>query len=166
MTRHFDKAVASAIDTPGPLWRRSIVAIAGWLKVLLPVAALLWVAWRVVNGFITGAEDRTAYVGLDFMVNGLLLAGVGWLMPAIIEKILKPSLPDAVYRSLHQALKDGLGEIQQRVAAEITSIKDSRKGFQTTCQQLEQEINGFLNTQHKPQNPALDKILMSASDQA
>jgi len=165
MTRHFDKAVAAAIDTPGPRWRRFIVALAGWLKILLPVAALLWVTWRVISGFIAGAEDRSAYVGLDFMVNGLLLAGVGWLIPVIIEKILKPSLPDAVYRLLHQGLKDGLDEIQQRTAAEVASVKKTRKRYQTTCQQLEQEIHDFIIAQEKPKNPALEKVLMSASGQ-
>ena len=165
MTRHFDKAIASAIDTPGPLWQRIIVTTAAWLKILLPVAALLWIAWRVINGFVTGAEDRTAYVGVDFMVNGLLLAGLGWLIPMIIEKVLKPSLPDAVYRSLHQGLKDGLDEKRLQTTAKIDSIKESRERRQKECLQLEQEITSFVATQEKPHSPVLDKVLMSVLDE-
>jgi len=164
MTRHFDKSVTAAIDNPGPLWQRTVVRIASWLKILLPLAALLWVAWRVVNGFISGATDRSAYVGIDFMVNGLLLAAVGWLIPMVVVKILKPSLPDAVYRSLHKGLKESLGEIKQRSKAEVDSIEESRIHHQKSCQTLLQDINGFIVPLDKPVNQSLEKILRTVTD--
>ena len=162
MTRHFDESVASAIETPGPLWQRFILKAASWLKIFLPVVALLWVAWRVLNGFITGAEDRSAYVGIDFMVNGILLAVLGWLIPMILEKALTPSLPDAVYRSLHKGLKNALAEVKQDAMANIESLEGDRDRHLSTCLKLKSEVSNLVAASEKPTDAALQNILLSA----
>jgi len=115
VTAHLDQSVSDAIKAPGTKAQRLIAMFASVLKIVLPVLALVWVAWRVVNGFITGAEDRSAYVGIDFLVNGLLLAGLGWVLPMVVEKIFVPSLPDSIYRALHGGLQSALDEMRQQV---------------------------------------------------
>jgi len=160
--RHLNKSVAAAIKTPGTAAQRLIAKSATILKIVLPILALVWVAWRVVNGFITGAEDRSAYVGLDFLVNGLLLAGLGWLLPFLVEKVFVPSLPESIYRALHNGLKNGLGQIEEQTQNGLLEISEERKAHQSNCTALQQRIDKLLNTATEVPDQMLSRVLMTA----
>jgi len=163
ITTHLDQAVNDAIKTPGTKAQRFIAMTAAVLKIVLPVLALLWVVWRVVNGFIAGAEDRSAYVGVDFLVNGFLLAGLGWVLPMVVEKIFVPSLPDSIYRALHGGLKNGLDEMHQQVQPALTKISEEQNNYRSECMDLQQRIDKLLADASKTPDPMLSKLLMSGS---
>lgn len=163
ITTHLDQAVNDAIKAPGTKAQRFIAMTAAVLKIVLPVLALLWVVWRVVNGFVAGAEDRSAYVGVDFLVNGLLLAGLGWVLPMVVEKIFVPSLPDSIYRALHGGLKNGLDEMHQKVQPALTKISEEQNNYRSECMDLQQRIDKLLADASKTPDPMLSKLLMSGS---
>ena len=121
-------------------------------------------AWRVVNGFISGAEDRGAYVGLDFLVNGLLLAGLGWLIPFIVEKVFVPSLPDSIYRALHSGLKNGLRQIEQQIQPGLEKIIEERGTRQSNCSVLIERIAALSGTAAAVPDLKLDRVLMAAPE--
>ena len=158
---HLNQSVAAAIKSPGTPGQRLVAKSAFVLKIVLPLLALVWVAWRVVNGFISGAEDRSAYVGLDFLVNGLLLAGLGWLIPFIVEKVFVPSLPDSIYRALHTGLKNGLQQIEQQVKIGLDQISDQRTTHQSNCVELQQQIDKLLSTATKSPDHLLSRVLVT-----
>ena len=163
MSRQLNQSVAAAIKAPGTAAQRLVAHAAKVLKIVLPILALVWVAWRVVNGFISGAEDRSAYVGLDFLVNGLLLAGLGWLIPWMVEKVFVPSLPDSIYRALHSGLKNGLQQIEQQTNGGLLKISEERKSHQSGCAELQQRIDKLLSTATEAPDPVLSRVLMSTS---
>ena len=81
VARNLDQSVDAAIKSPGTKSQRLIATLTTAAKIVLPLLALVWIAWRVVDGFVTGAEDRSAYVGLDFLVNGLSVSYTHLTLP-------------------------------------------------------------------------------------
>ena len=134
------------------------------LQILLPVAALGWIAYRVVMGFVAGAEDRTAYVGLDFFVNGLLLAGLGWLIPWVVKKVFVPSLPDTVYRSMHTALQSTLKDIKQQMQTALNKTAEKQEALQAAAVDLDQRIDKFVANAGELPDPALSRVLLTARE--
>ncbi len=163
ITQHLKQAVESTIASPGTQWQRLLSKAAGILKIALPLVALAWVSWRVINGFIAGAADRADYVGLDFLVNGLLLAGLGWLIPMMIGKLLVPSLPDAIYRELHHGLRNGLAEVAQHAQLQLAEINKVRLEHTAKCTKIDQKIEQFIASTDQA-DPTLGRVLMSAPD--
>jgi len=58
-----------ALLKPGSPWQRLVVSAMSYLQVLLPLLVVLWIVYRALNGFIGGASDRTAYVGMDELLQ-------------------------------------------------------------------------------------------------
>ncbi len=163
ITQHLKQAVETTIESPGTQWQRLVAKLAGILKIALPLLALAWVSWRVINGFIAGAEDRAAYVGLDFLTNGLLLAGLGWLIPMMVGKLFVPSLPDSIYRELHGGLRTGLAEVEQQVQLKLVEINDARLEHAANAAHIDQRIEQFIASADQA-DPSLDRVLMSSPD--
>ncbi len=161
---HLKASVNSTIEAPGTQWQRLVAKGSSLLKILLPLAALAWVAFRVVNGFIAGAADRTAYVGFDFLVNGLLLAAIGWVIPFMVEKLFVPSMSDSVYRGLHRGLQSGLAELKRQLKVNLTDINQERHRLQTFSAELDQKIEQFLAASVQKSDPQLSRVLMTAAD--
>ncbi len=164
VSKHLNQSVKAAIDEPGSKSQRLIAKVAYAAKIVLPLMALLWVAWRVVNGFINGAEDRSAYVGLDFLVNGLLLAGLGWVIPMIVEKVFVPSVPESVYLALHKGLKEGLQEVGKTLLPTLQTMNGDRNRYLSTGSGIVERINKLLTQASLAPDPAVNLVLKSAAD--
>ena len=162
VTQQLQHSLDSAIKAPGLLWQRWLSRIASVLKILLPVLALVWVTWRVINGFIAGATDRSAYVGLDFLVNGMLLALLGWLIPMLTEKILVPSMPETVYRSLHQGLDNGLALIKEQFNERLESVNQERERLLSTGSDLGVRIDQLVSDSRITDDPVLRRLMLAA----
>jgi len=116
------------------------------------------------SGLSLCVEDRSAYVGVDFLVNGLLLAGLGWVLPMVVEKVFVPSLPDSVYRALHGGLNNGLDELHQQLQPALTKISEERNNYRSDCANLQHRIDKLLEHVSKSPDPMLSKLLMSGSE--
>lgn len=121
-------ALDKAITNPGSPVQRKAIAVLERLQWLLPLAAVLWVGYRIVSGFVAGAADSAAYVGMDFFVNGLLLVGVSWCFPWLIMKLLKPTIAKSVYVGLGDGLDTGLqhGATKYRERLQEVSLERNR----------------------------------------
>ena len=161
VSRHLNLSVEAAINNPGTQSQQLIAKGASVAKTVLPLFAFLLIAWRVVDGFISGAEDRSAFVGLDFLVNGLLLAGLGWIVPVIVERVFVPSIPDSVYRALHKGLMDGLQERQQSIQLSLEKIKNDRKQYLTEVSTLLQRTGQLLDIADDAPDPIVKRVLKS-----
>lgn len=161
IARHLKQSVEAAIASPGTKTQRLVATIASAAKVVLPLLALVWVAWRVVNGFVSGAEDRSAYVGLDFLVNGLLLAALGWIIPMIVERVFVPSLPDSIYRALHTGLESGLQELQGSMLPAINKVSEQKEHYLEKSQVILKRIDHLLDVVAETPDQALKRVLRS-----
>ncbi len=149
------------LQNPGPRWQRGVLTLLKWLQWLLPSAAVSWIAYRIINGFVAGAADSAAYVGLNFLVNGMLLVAIAWLGPWLLTRLLKPSVPKSVYSGLQLAVTKGLelgaGNYRDRlklVDAEKSQLLDS-------AHELHKRISKVLGRSVVLENPDLNDLLLS-----
>ena len=83
--------------------------------------------YRALAGFISGASDRAAYVGLDFLINGLILGGISWLVPWLLAYMLKPSIPRSVNRGLYKAVSFAVEQTNDDCAEVFDSVVAERE---------------------------------------
>jgi len=159
-TQRFRDSVDTALDAPGTWWQRFLGRAASALKIVLPLLAGIWVAYRIINGFIVGAEDQTAYVGFDFVANGLLLIGLGWLIPFVIERMVVPSTSDTVYRELHNGLQRGLEDFENQTVDAVAPLDEQRQHYRNQLQALCEDIDQFVQSTNGPVDAVLQNTLM------
>lgn len=154
----------AALLNPGPAWQRMAVTGAGYLKFVLPLLVLLWIVYRALDGFIDGADDRSAYVGMDFLVNGLILGVISWLVPWLLSLLLKPSVPEAVNKELHQALTDALSESSSEAAREFDALAAQREKLLRRGEPLQQQIQRMCDRSAILQDADLNQLLLAGTE--
>lgn len=107
---------------PGQLWQRKLYSLMNLLCLLLPLGALGWISYRVITGFAAGSSDPSAYLSSNFAVNGILLLGVSWLLPALAHTWLKPSREQAVLQGLVQGVENVMQQTHQDIAHSLTQL--------------------------------------------
>jgi GTP-binding protein EngB required for normal cell division len=142
---HWPEAVRKTLSNPGRPWQQTLQVVLGWLKVILPLAALGWVVSRVITGFINGASDAAAYVGTDFLTNGLLLVLLAWVLPVIAAYLTRPSLPNSVTETLHHELKREMTQASDEYRAALQRLSKERKEYCAEAQALEQKVASSLS---------------------
>ena len=66
-------------------------------------------------------------MGLDFLINGLILGGISWLVPWLLAYMLKPSIPRSVNRGLHKAVLLAVEQTSDDCAEVFDSIVAERE---------------------------------------
>ncbi len=97
-------SLSLALLHPGKIWHRRAHKLMGRLCLLLPLASLGWISYRVVSGFVAGSSDPSAYLNSNFAINGALLIGVSWLLPAMAHTYLRPSTEAAARQGMHNGM--------------------------------------------------------------
>lgn len=150
--RDFAPLVQDALDRslahPGHKLQRTLHKGFGLLCVILPLAAMGWIAWRVVNGFAVGGSNPAAYLGSNFAVNGALMLALAWLMPAFIQRKLQPSREKAALRGLQQGLDIALAEVEQ-------AVDNGLKQLRSQADTLRQRYNALWESLATPQTHSL-----------
>ena len=123
LPRLVDDALARSLAAPGSRVQRFAHRLCGALAGVLPLAAMLWIGWRVVGSFGRGADDPTAYLGSDFAVNGALLLALSWLLPLFLQFRLAPSHQRAAARGLKAGAARALEEVRHVVGEAIETAR-------------------------------------------
>ena len=110
-----EAAIQQSIAAPGTKLQRTLHRMLGWLCWLLPLAAMGWVGFRVINVFRLGANDPAAYLSSNFAIHSLLLLGLAWLVPTFLFIKLKPSREKAAARGARL----GIGRINEHVNLQV-----------------------------------------------
>lgn len=118
-----DDALAQSLALPGSRWQRRLLALLSTLSLLLPLAAMAWIAWRVISGFADGGSDPTAYLGSNFAINSALLLGLSWLLPTFLHRKLSPSREKAALRGARQGMSDALAQTSAAIGTALTSLQ-------------------------------------------
>ncbi len=112
-------SVHQSLAIPGTRAQRYLHRALIYLAGLLPLGAMLWVGFRVVNAFWLGGVEPSAYLGSDFAVNSALLLGLAWLAPTFLARKVQPSRQSAASRGLQAGLQLALqtthDELQQAI---------------------------------------------------
>lgn len=129
-------AMNHALLHPGQAWQRKLYALMNLLCLLLPLAALGWISYRVISGFAAGGSDPSAYLSSNFAVNGALLLGVSWLLPALAHTWLKPSREQAALQGLEQGINNVMEQTHQHVADSLAQLGRQAEHLRDDYRQL------------------------------
>lgn len=137
--------VAAAVAAPGPHWQRLLQKGLSMLSMVLPIAAILWITYRIVSGFVDGAGDPAAYLGTGFLTNSLLMVGVAWLLPWLASHFSRPSVPRAVARVLFEQLDKDLELPAARYRDSLAALSEQRAELHQQASTLQKDIDAALS---------------------
>ena len=156
----WQQVVSRAVAKPGLPWQRALHSVCHWAKWLLPLAVVCWIAYRVFDGFVDGATDRTAYVGVDLLVNGLMLTAIAWFIPVAASQLLKPSVPRSIERALAGALQQDLESFARPYRAAFDRVAEERRQLHGRTTKLLDSTRQMQDRFSVLQNSELDNLLM------
>jgi hypothetical protein len=153
------QSLRQGLARPGTAWQRTLRRGTGAALSLLPVAALLWVSFQVVTGFLHGATGQAAYLGIDFAINSLLLVLVAWLLPYLLHRRLRPSTETTVIRALRTGLELGLEELNGKTEAAFTAASEERGVLFSEAGDLLEELNRHGGAPHPAPSATVARLL-------
>ncbi len=154
-----ETAIQQSIAEPGTKTHRLFHKILGWLCWLLPLAAMIWAGYRIINVFRLGANDSTAYLSTNFAVHSVLLIGLAWLVPTFLFIKLRPSREKAAARGARNGLRAVTEHIDQQVRGSLEQLKlDQQRRLSELDNILSSGVN--IDDQALPQD--LQRMLIQA----
>jgi hypothetical protein len=135
-----EESLGRSLALPGTQWQRSAHKTAGILCTVLPLASMGWITWRVVAGFLDGGSDPSAYLSSNFAINGAMLLGLSWLIPAFAHKKVKPSRQQAAARGMNLGVNEALSRIESQVSAAFNALSANAATLRSDYQQLWQSL--------------------------
>lgn len=134
MESSLQKGLRQGLAKPGNKLQRMAHQFSGLLTTILPLAALSWVAYRVISVYYD--ESDRDYLGADFAIHSFLLVLVAWLIPYVIYKKSRPSIQKAVKRGLETGIHEGLHELDAKIRSMLDQIRQLQNGLLTTGEEL------------------------------
>lgn len=134
-----------ALAVRGNALQRSLLKMTAIAEILLPLTAMSWVGFQVVNGYYESNQTHEHYLNLDFAIHSSLLCSLSWLVPFFVLKKCQPSLEKCALRGLHKGILQGLEKLNFAVESAMMQFSQERKSqltqlhtLQQLCNQLEQ----------------------------
>ncbi|MEE9333243.1 MAG: GTPase domain-containing protein [Granulosicoccaceae bacterium] len=147
-----NKALAQSLALPGERWQRALHRLLAWLATLLPLAAVAWVAYRVVLIFQTSGSKPENYLGVNFAVHSVMLVGVAWFIPWFLRLRTKPSRQAAALRGLRQGVQHSINQID-------VDCQQAIDDFTTERNQLANQLSDVVSGQGSFDDAALPSSL-------
>jgi len=122
MQTQTELAARQALANPGNVLQRGFLKCMRLSEIILPLAAMAWVGYKVFIGYYTSNMTNTHYLGVDFAVHSGLLIAITWLTPYFILKKSQPSLKKSALNGLHKGISNALGIIDNEVLSVIESL--------------------------------------------
>lgn len=128
--------VSQALANPGNNFQRNLLKFSLVCEVVLPISAMGWASYHLMQGYYQSGLTHTAYLGVDFAIHSILLILLAWLIPFFIRKKLKPSLQKAALRGLRKGLSKGLDQLDFAVLTAITEARQQRLNYLKEAEKL------------------------------
>ncbi len=136
-----DDALSRSLALPGGVWQRRLHTSLGALCLVLPLGAMGWIAYRVINGFAEGGSNPAAYLGSNFAINGSLLLALSWAVPAFLQRKVKPSRQKAAYRGLESGLNEALLQTSTAVNGGFSQLGEQSMQLRQQYHELWQSLS-------------------------
>jgi GTPase SAR1 family protein len=108
-------AARQALANPGNVLQRVFLKFIRVCEIILPLAAIVWVGYKVFIGYYTSNMNDVAYLGVDFAIHSTLLIAITWLTPFFILKKLKPSLEKSALKGINKGLINAISLIDNEI---------------------------------------------------
>ena len=106
--------------------QRTLLKLVGIAEIILPLAAMSWVGFQVVNGYYESNQTHDHYLNLDFAIHSTLVCGLSWLVPFFILKKCQPSLEKCALRGLNKGISQSLENLNHEVIMAIEQFEQQR----------------------------------------
>lgn len=115
-----------ALAQRGNAWQRGLLKFFAIAEILLPLTAMSWVGFQVVNGYVESNQTHEHYLNFDFAIHSALLCGLSWLIPFFILKKCQPSLEKCALRGLQKGISNGLENLNYSANLAILQFEQQR----------------------------------------
>jgi 50S ribosome-binding GTPase len=159
VNQRLQQSLRQGLARPGTALQRSLRRVTGAALSLLPLAALLWVSYQVVTGFLHGATGQAAYLGANFAINGILLVLVAWLLPYLLHRRLRPSTETTVIRALRAGFGLGLEELGGQTHAAFAAASAERDDLLAEAGKLLDELDRHGGAPHPSPGARVARLL-------
>lgn len=143
--RRVNDRVRAALARPGTLLQRIARRITGFATPLLPMLALLLVAWRVVDSYWRAADPGGRYLDASFAVHSALFVLIAWAVPFVADRMLRPSLVAAAASGLRGGFHEGLAELLRELDETLDAATSDADQARDAARQLLVQINAATN---------------------
>ena len=82
---------------------------------LLPLFAGVRVAYDIIAGYGRALAGEAPFLGLGFATHALLLVAVAWLIPFLLQRLLRPDPRRVAEQGLSSGLDSALDEIESAI---------------------------------------------------
>ena len=125
--RHGQRFLRQALAKPGNAFQRTALRLTAVLSILLPLAAIGWVSYRVVEVYYKSGAEHLAYLGTDFAIHSGLLIALAWLLPFFAYRKLKPSTERTAEKGLRSGLASALSRIGEKGVELLAHTEQKRQ---------------------------------------
>jgi len=151
------KSLRLSLAQPGNRAQRFLLKATGLCAVLLPLAAMGWVAWQAVTAYYESGLTHAGFLGVDFATHSALLVSLSWLLPFFLNRQLKPSTERAARRGLRLGFDIGLVRLETQVDEAIASYAAELEA----CRQEGQTLLGPATQAQAPVHRGLERLIPS-----
>jgi len=152
-----ETAIQQSIAEPGTKMQRQLHKMLGWLCWLLPLAAMCWAGYRIINVFRLGANDPASYLSTNFAVHSVLLISLAWLVPTFLWIKCKPSREKSAARGARAGLRAVAEQISQQVQGALKSLKQDQ---QQRLNELDNILSSGVQVDDQDLPEALQRMLI------
>ncbi len=154
-----ERCLREFLARPGTALQRALRRVTGAAVAVMPLAALLWVAYEVVGGYLQGSRGAGPFLGVNFAINSALLVAVAWLLPYLLHRRLKPSVELTVLRALRAGLQQGLAELHEALEKAFEETGAERAELLAGALQLQQRLVREHADGMPPAGEAVERLL-------
>jgi hypothetical protein len=129
-------AVRTALAKPGNGVQRFFLKLTRVAEIVLPLAAMGWAGYRLLQGYYQSGLTHSEYLGVDFAVHSILLIGLSWLVPFFIAKKIQPSLQKTALQGLKKGLRAAVARIETEVDGVLMTIARQRNEYAGQAERL------------------------------
>lgn len=134
--RSLQKEADQSLLTPGTPAQRFFYKLSRTLSWVLPLTAACWVVFHAVSGFYLSTHGIQAFLGINFVTHSLLLVGLSWAIPWIIQRQLKPSMAKSLRRGLLNGTQQVAAELKEKVKGIFQQVRSDRQKHSEALQTI------------------------------
>lgn len=158
-----EDSLRAALARPGTALGRLARRVTGFLMACLPAAALVWVAWKVVEGYYFAGRDGKQFLGGDFAIHSGLLVLLGWAVPFTVDRLLRPSMRRAALRGIQAGLEGGLRSVGASLLDAMNNVEQDALSRHEEAQRLQRGLTGMLIRPVDARTPAVARLVSTGA---
>lgn len=158
-----EDSLRAALARPGTALGRLARRATGFFMACLPAAALVWVAWKVVEAYYFAGRGGKPFLGVDFAIHSGLLVLLSWAVPFTLDRLLRPSMRRAALRGIQAGLEDGLSRVGANLLNAMNNVHEEALSLHEEAERLQRGLTGMLIRPVDARTPAVARLVSAGA---